>query len=111
MKRITFACSDELEQRLNLISQKADQSRSTTIEKMLNFTLDYLELSGVVGIYDFNHILRHGKEGLARLINRQATEVKQSESRAENQEPGEEENKNKKNNNEGQKKKNKKRKR
>ncbi len=63
-KRITFACSDEFEQRLNDLVKRAHQKRSVAVFKMLDSMVEFLESTEAVGTYDFDFLLRKSKEAM-----------------------------------------------
>jgi len=75
MKKVTFACSDEFEKVLTGIAEKAHESRSSVILKMLQPMAETLEVTGQVGIYEFDLLVGHLKKIMISSI--QAGQKKQ----------------------------------
>jgi len=62
-KRITFACPENLEERLKSISEQAKRSRSFIIASMLSGMLDYVEArKGELGEKDFDYLVKSGRD-------------------------------------------------
>lgn len=68
MKKVTFACSDEFEKVLTEIAEKAHESRSSVILKMLQPMAEALEATGHVGIYEFSLIVEQLKKLMLSTI-------------------------------------------
>jgi len=71
-KRITFACPEGLEERLNSISELAKRSRSFVIASMLSGMVDYIEArKEELGEKDFEYLVKSGRDKFLRSLDSQ----------------------------------------